>query len=582
MSQVKNLRAMFESKGDSGSPDRGRSPVLALPLTSESPRPLSKIRTNFIAVEKDGRIGLQRESSIESTKTSTSSSAAPPPAAIAAPTTPVLDKQPEPKKIATPQQKPEPAKASEPTVSKPPAAVDKQSSPPPILVKDTTAAEGHKPGPAPKQASSKKENPKNAKQATAKHAAAKETSAKPSKEGANLTVKTSSTSAAKTSKSPTVLNPPKKSAVREAREPVKRTAAHPPRSKTPAPKTQPPAQSQSAPSQSRKPPSAHAKHSSRPAPASRSPTRQTTTSKLVAEPASSISRTGKASFSDLRTAARSSATKTDERSASRARSVAPTLRRLPSSLDVKNQRPSLGLPPKKKDSSVRQPPKDVDEGFLARMMRPTQSSQSKVTEKAPVTPPRKNNTTPRRPATRSGTRRDRSTPSAQRVPRPLSRMASPACLNRTPPIVSPTFKIDDLSSGPTTGPIDYPEVEKMTVELKATVISDSEPSPVSTSESNQNDCAHAHGGSDGAVSDADIPKTPEALPSLEASTVTPHEAMEPLHSQEPIEHLLDSTTAALQDVKTNLGLEKQESTAADGDVFGVPTKPIELQDFETY
>ena len=42
----------------------------------------------------------------------------------------------------------------------------------------------------------------------------------------------------------------------------------------------------------------------------------------------------------------------------------------------------------------------MDESFLARMMRPTQSSQSKTTDKAPVTPPRKANA--RRPLTSHG------------------------------------------------------------------------------------------------------------------------------------------------------------------------------------
>ncbi|KAG5928908.1 hypothetical protein E4U42_007702 [Claviceps africana] len=73
MSQVKNLRAMFENKGDSISPDRGRSPGSALSRNRDdgispggSPRPLSKVRTNFVAVERDGRIGLRRDESGDS------------------------------------------------------------------------------------------------------------------------------------------------------------------------------------------------------------------------------------------------------------------------------------------------------------------------------------------------------------------------------------------------------------------------------------------------------------------------------------------------------------------------------------
>ncbi|KAK2606364.1 hypothetical protein QQS21_003183 [Conoideocrella luteorostrata] len=72
MSQVKNLRAMFENKGDSSPPDRGRSPGISSPRrhveglsSSSSPRRLSKVRTNFVAIEKDGRMGLRRDQSGE-------------------------------------------------------------------------------------------------------------------------------------------------------------------------------------------------------------------------------------------------------------------------------------------------------------------------------------------------------------------------------------------------------------------------------------------------------------------------------------------------------------------------------------
>ncbi|KAG5975202.1 hypothetical protein E4U55_007800 [Claviceps digitariae] len=63
---------MFENKGDSSSPDRSRSPGIPLSKKQDdgtspggSPRPLSKVRTNFVAVEKGGRIGLKRDDSGE-------------------------------------------------------------------------------------------------------------------------------------------------------------------------------------------------------------------------------------------------------------------------------------------------------------------------------------------------------------------------------------------------------------------------------------------------------------------------------------------------------------------------------------
>lgn len=64
------------------------------------------------------------------------------------------------------------------------------------------------------------------------------------------------------------------------------------------------------------------------------------------------------------------------------------------------QRPSIGPPPKQvaKDHPVPKKEAKVDEGFLARMMRPTQASASKVAEKAPTTPPRKTATLSRKPS----------------------------------------------------------------------------------------------------------------------------------------------------------------------------------------
>ncbi|KAL1898626.1 hypothetical protein Cpir12675_001830 [Ceratocystis pirilliformis] len=588
MSQVRNLRAMFESKGESCSPDRGRSPVLGLSLVGDPPRPLSKIRTNFVAVEKDGRIGLQRESNIEPTKTSVVTPATSAPTIISSTPNPV-GKQPDLKTSSVAQEEAGSSRAIKCSASI--ASSHTRSSPasPVIAAKDAATPGNVKLEPEPSQSKlqpSKAEESKQGKLAATKSFATKVVSSKlPHKEGTSSTAKKSSVTAVKSPKPPaaTDTNLSQKSTKREprgTRESAKKVASIPSRSKTPVARSQAQAQTQVT-SNTRKPPAAHAKHSS--IPIVKSPTKQTSSSSLAAQ-SSSISRTGKPSFSDLRTAARSSSTKPADRSTSRASSVAPTIRRQPSSFDVKNQRPSLGLPPKKKETAVRQPPKEVDEGLLARMMRPTQSSQSKMTEKAPVTPPRKNNTSPRRPPTRNesaGNRRDRSAPSsAQRVPRPLSSLASPSRLNHKPPIVSPTLKFDDASST-VTGPA-VTHVEEVTVSLSTTTIVDLGQSLLHTKDSNLND--GIRGSFDGAIPDVDIPKTPEALPSLETSTVTPNDVidMEHLNSREPIEQLLDGTAAALQGVNANLGLEKQDDTSADGDVFGVPTKSIELHDFETY
>ncbi|KFY05974.1 hypothetical protein V492_08209, partial [Pseudogymnoascus sp. VKM F-4246] len=61
---VRNLRAMFENKDDSttsppSSQHRGRSPAPSIGNNSASPRPLSKVRTSFVAVERNGQTGIQ-------------------------------------------------------------------------------------------------------------------------------------------------------------------------------------------------------------------------------------------------------------------------------------------------------------------------------------------------------------------------------------------------------------------------------------------------------------------------------------------------------------------------------------------
>ena len=57
---VQNLRAMFENKSETTTPpSRGRSPTGSESVTSGSSRPVSKIRTSFIAVERSGQVGLQ-------------------------------------------------------------------------------------------------------------------------------------------------------------------------------------------------------------------------------------------------------------------------------------------------------------------------------------------------------------------------------------------------------------------------------------------------------------------------------------------------------------------------------------------
>ncbi len=86
----------------------------------------------------------------------------------------------------------------------------------------------------------------------------------------------------------------------------------------------------------------------------------------------------------------------------RSPSHASTLPRQPSTLKKGHSRPSLGPPPSQKQTSIQSVPHVAvaDEGFLARMMRPTTSSASKTAEK--VTTPPKRARSVNQPSTRDG------------------------------------------------------------------------------------------------------------------------------------------------------------------------------------
>lgn len=89
------------------------------------------------------------------------------------------------------------------------------------------------------------------------------------------------------------------------------------------------------------------------------------------------------------------------------------------------QRPSIGPPPKLpvKDHPLPKKEQKVDEGFLARMTRPTQAYANKVHEKVPTTPPRRPGTATKKPASaKSGTSRK---PASKTTSATTSAAASP-------------------------------------------------------------------------------------------------------------------------------------------------------------
>jgi hypothetical protein len=107
---------------------------------------------------------------------------------------------------------------------------------------------------------------------------------------------------------------------------------------------------------------------------------------------------------------------------------------------IGRQRPSLGPPPKQhaRDHPVTKREAPVDEDFLARMMRPTQSSQSKVNDKSP---PRKVSLAPsKRPATRQE-QPVRKTTELRTEPIAIKREAKPAAVQPAASSSTSTAKV---------------------------------------------------------------------------------------------------------------------------------------------
>ncbi|POS83018.1 hypothetical protein EPUL_004342 [Erysiphe pulchra] len=63
MAGVQNLKALFEKSNDSTSPDRGRSGASSAAGLETPSRPLSKVRTSFVSVERPGHRSVSLESS---------------------------------------------------------------------------------------------------------------------------------------------------------------------------------------------------------------------------------------------------------------------------------------------------------------------------------------------------------------------------------------------------------------------------------------------------------------------------------------------------------------------------------------
>lgn len=429
MSGVRNLRAMFEQKGDA-LPDRGRSPVsggLASPSPGASPRPLGTVRTAFVAIEKDGRMGLmglKRETSRDSANVSVSSRRLSDDTDVTTPQ-PVSERTdifsdnmaggqsktklsyeaiPESPAQDTPVQL-SPKKTPPKVPPKPEALASPQAS---AQASPTTSPNANPDKITDEEEPETKMLPSNPTESSALQLGdASNASSDESVKSGSVTTTTKAQRATKLAPKTVAPVSTAKTATKAPKSPMPAKAAGGKES-TKIPTTT---------SNTRKPASAKttaSKPASIDVPSSgagfvksksKSPTRPVKLpSSLTTHTAASAQKFGSGDAAPAsRTLSRASGSAqhlsvnpTPHRSSSRnsvlgpAATVTRTLKHKPSSANVGRARPSLGPPPKSgaKEQPAVKKESHVDESFLARMMRPTQSSAKKTSEKVPVTPPR--------------------------------------------------------------------------------------------------------------------------------------------------------------------------------------------------
>ncbi|KAK4116833.1 hypothetical protein N656DRAFT_277490 [Canariomyces notabilis] len=420
MSAVKNLRAMFEQKGETSPPDRGRSPGLPFVAGAESPRPLSKVRTSFIAVAKDGMIGLQREGSQDSLsatrKLSGDSNASAPNGEAENSNTPDkmsetpaktnLKDQPIPessrpdsgsKDAARPTEGTHMAKAGTSTASEAEAKRQVTSKSAVEELSSTNAGATQREAGATNGSSGGKDGEKVEKESSK---SATRTTKPPPKP---LAAATANKPAAKPGEPPATSKAPKSPAETSAPNPsVKKTPERRAQQsdKTITPRATPSAKATAASSAKKVPVVASPSGTGFVKPRPKSPTRPVKLPpSLTTHTAASGSKINAPRQSLSRASGNTQAAESHGRAPSRASvSTAGVVCKPLASKGLKRQnstigrpRPSLGPPPKQaaKDHPPTKREREVDEGFLARMMRPTQASASKVAEKVQTTSPRR-------------------------------------------------------------------------------------------------------------------------------------------------------------------------------------------------
>ncbi|KAL0934728.1 uncharacterized protein CTRU02_209319 [Colletotrichum truncatum] len=435
MSAVKNLRAMFEQKQDTSPPDRGRSPGLSSNGTETPPpaaRPLSKIRTSFVAVEKDGKVGLRRDPSNESSRSlsqrrlsthtegeasvsgqsdktmATEETSGGYKTSVVGETIPESPRRPDTDKATNGAVIRNLGALTDKPSHNPDKHVDIETPTPELLPGDPTLKTPAEPAVTNGVAAAKPA-------AKAKEAA--KTAAKPSSTLAPIATKTRSKTP---TRSPTAVKTPnlphassRLSAPKSQHEPAKKT---PEKSATTTAKA-----GAKATGSHKKPAPVNISPPSgtgfvKPKP--KSPTRPVKLpSSLMAQTAASGSKVKETPRETLSRASGNQGRPASRASAAGAAPATKTLKRQKSVIN--HPRPSIGPPPKKplQDHPITKKEKEVDENFLARMMRPTQSSSSKTTEKAPVTPPR------HRSSTQGSGKQSSASKSPKRTAKPASAVA---------------------------------------------------------------------------------------------------------------------------------------------------------------
>jgi len=414
---------------------------------SESPRPLSKVRTSFIAIEKDGRIGLQRDPSSDSVPSLRRQLTGDTQTSEAAPAAPTL---PEKTSFASDRfdrgsragvaMEPIPQSPSQEASGRPAAALAAG----PAFSSPSKAAEGKgKEAPAGDRIAAKDSKPKDSKPAEVGKTQSKKAEAAG---GASTTVGSAANlgpggrrpepvSAVPTrheaaAKAPSKEAAPKAAASRAAPPKAisttkaaagKPSAKSPTIAKTPTSPTKPQtpkvssraaaaadknATPKTAASSSKKkplvPPEIDLSPLSRGIgfvkPKPKSPTRPVQLpAGLTTHTAASATKVNPSRQSLSRQSGSYQTIHSLGRAPSRASTAGTTTKGLKrQNSTISRQRPSFGPPPQPRaqDHPVAKREKAVDEGFLARMMRPTQSSSSKTADKVPVTPPRKPSVAP--------------------------------------------------------------------------------------------------------------------------------------------------------------------------------------------